>query len=110
MTMQPTGGHRESEASTEQLKDDLRHLSQTVEELVKATADDSRGHITEARERAQQRLSETRAKLEARGEKFYESARDQMDCCDRYVRDNPWTSIGIGAGVGVVIGLLIGRR
>ncbi|MCK0743925.1 DUF883 family protein [Chromohalobacter nigrandesensis] len=110
MAMQPTGNQRESEASTEQLKNDLRQLSQTVEELVKATSDDSRGHISEARERAQQRLNETRAKLEARSEKVYESAREQMDCCDRYVRENPWTSIGIGAGVGVVIGLLIGRR
>ena len=109
MTMQPTG-QRERDASTEQLKDDLRHLSQTVEELVKVTADDSRGHITQARERAQQRLTETRAKLEARGEKVYDNARDQIDHCDRYVRDNPWTSIGIGTALGVVVGMLIGRR
>ena len=28
----------------------------------------------------------------------------------RYVRDNPWQSIGIAAGVGLLLGLLIGRR
>ncbi|XKE44154.1 DUF883 family protein [Halomonas organivorans] len=100
--------------TTRQLKEDLQHLSQTVEELVNATADDSRHNIKELRERAERRLNETRARLEARGERAYQDARDtvthQADACDRYVHDHPWTSIGIGAAVGVVVGLLIGRR
>lgn len=113
MTMQSIGGNgseREREASTEQLKEDLRNLSQTVEELIHATADDSRSNISEMRERAQQRLQETRGRLEARGEKLYASAKDQMDATDQYVHENPWTSIGIGAAAGVVLGLLLGRR
>ncbi|GHB29476.1 DUF883 family protein [Salinicola rhizosphaerae] len=115
MTMQPVGGNgsdaqREREASTDQLKEDLRNLSHTVEELIHATAEDSRGNIAELRERAQQRLHETRERLEARGEKIYASAREQVDATDRYVHENPWTSIGIGAAAGVVLGLLLGRR
>lgn len=113
MTMQPVGGNppeREREASTEQLKEDLRNLSHTVEELIHATADDSRSNIAELRERAQKRLQDTRARLEARGEKIYASAKEQMDATDRYVHENPWTSIGIGAAAGVVLGLLLGRR
>ncbi|RTQ99649.1 DUF883 family protein [Halomonas nitroreducens] len=100
--------------STRQLKEDLHNLSQTVEELVSATADDSRNNIKELRARAEQRLQDTRSRLEARGERAYHDARDsvthQADACDRYVHDNPWTSIGIGAAVGVVVGMLIGRR
>ncbi|WP_111412454.1 DUF883 family protein [Billgrantia lactosivorans] len=100
--------------TTRQLKEDLHQLSHTIEELVSATADDSRSNIKELRERAEKRLKETRARLEARGERLYGEARDtlhhQADACDRYVHDNPWTSIGIGAAVGVVIGMLIGRR
>ncbi|MGB8713876.1 MAG: DUF883 family protein [Onishia taeanensis] len=102
------------DTSTDQLKSDLEHLTHTLEELVNATADDSRSNIKEMRERAEQRLKDTRAHLEARGERLYSDARDnvreQADACDKYVHDNPWTSIGIGAGVGVVIGMLIGRR
>ncbi|MGO2132369.1 MAG: DUF883 family protein [Halomonas sp.] len=100
--------------STHQLQEDIQHLTDTVEEMLKATADDSRSNIKEMRENAEKRLTAARARLEARGEELYHSARDtvtdQADACDRYVRDNPWTSIGIGAGVGVVIGMLIGRR
>jgi ElaB/YqjD/DUF883 family membrane-anchored ribosome-binding protein len=29
---------------------------------------------------------------------------------DVYVHDNPWWFIGIAAGVGVIVGLLTGRR
>jgi ElaB/YqjD/DUF883 family membrane-anchored ribosome-binding protein len=29
---------------------------------------------------------------------------------DEYVHDNPWKAIGVSAGIGLVIGLLIGRR
>lgn len=103
-----------TQESTQQLKEDLQHLSQTIEELVNATADDSRSNIKELRTRAEKRLKDTRERLEARGERLYGEARDNVteraDACDRYVHDNPWTSIGIGAGVGVVIGMLIGRR
>ncbi|MDZ7852358.1 MAG: DUF883 family protein [Halomonas sp.] len=100
--------------STQQLREDLNQLTQTIEELVNATADDSRSNIKELRERAEKRLKDTRERLETRGERIYDEAREnvtqQADACDRYVHENPWTSIGIGAGVGVVIGMLIGRR
>lgn len=103
-----------TDSSTEQLKADLHHLTQTIEELVSATADDSRSNIKELRERAEKHLHDTRSRLEARGEKLYEEARDtvreQVDACDQYVHDNPWSSVGIAAATGVVIGLLIGRR
>ncbi len=27
-----------------------------------------------------------------------------------YVRENPWTGVGIGAAIGVVLGVLLSRR
>ncbi|MCC5882444.1 MAG: DUF883 domain-containing protein [Halomonas sp.] len=100
--------------TSRQLREDLHQLTRTIEELVSATADDSRSNIKELRERAEKRLKDTRDRLEARGERLYDEARDTMheqaDAVDRYVHDNTWTSIGIGAAVGVVIGVLLGRR
>lgn len=99
---------------SEQLKEDLRQLSETVEELVNATAKDASSEMSDLRARAESRLKDTRSRLEAQGEKIYTETRDslshQADCCDRYVHDNPWTSIGIGAAAGVVVGLLLGRK
>ncbi|WP_084488190.1 DUF883 family protein [Cobetia crustatorum] len=112
MAMQKIGDHTTSatNANTEQLKDDLRHLSQTVEDLIHASAEDSRDSMKEARARAQTRLEATRARLSEQGDRIAASARQSADCTDRYVHDNPWTSIGIGAAAGVVFGILLGRR
>lgn len=109
MAMFPIGQH-EKEANTAQLKEDLRNLSRTVEELVSATANDSRSNVKELRDRAEKRLHETRTRLESRGEMLYDDVRDNVDLCDRYVHENPWTSIGVGTALGVVVGMLIGRR
>ena len=38
------------------------------------------------------------------------SRRFASKVADNYVHDNPWTAIGIAAGVGVVLGMLISRR
>ncbi|MFI0472908.1 YqjD family protein [Halomonas sp. HMF6819] len=104
----------DSSARADQLKNDLRYLSETVEELVSATSKDASGEMRGLRERAERRLKETRSRLESAGEHLYEDTREsltnQVDCCDRYVRENPWTSMGIGAAAGLVAGLLLGRR
>lgn len=104
----------DSSIRAEQLKEDLRYLSETVEELVNATSKDASGEMRDLRERAERRLKDTRDRLEAKGERLYDETREslshQVDCCDRYVHEKPWTSIGIGAAAGVIIGMLLGRR
>lgn len=49
---------------------------------------------------ARQRLNETWAGVN-------EQAKYAAEYADETVRNNPWTSVGIGFGVGVVIGALI---
>lgn len=36
--------------------------------------------------------------------------RECVETTDTYVRENPWQAVGIAAGIGLVIGLLMGRR
>ncbi|MCM2972785.1 MULTISPECIES: DUF883 family protein [Larsenimonas] len=112
MAMQPIDPNdpKSNEVSKEQLYDDLRQLSQTVEELMQATADDSRENVSKLRERAELRLNEARERLSQKGEVVREQAMEKFDCADHYVHENPWSSVGIAAGVGVVVGLLLGRR
>jgi ElaB/YqjD/DUF883 family membrane-anchored ribosome-binding protein len=33
-----------------------------------------------------------------------------MRTTDLYVRDNPWQAVGIAAGLGLIVGLLLRRR
>jgi ElaB/YqjD/DUF883 family membrane-anchored ribosome-binding protein len=94
----------------EKLIDDLRVVASDVEELLRATAHQGGERIAEARARAEESLRAAQARLQEAGVDMMDYTRDAAQSADRYVRDNPWQSIGIGAGVGLLIGYLIGRR
>jgi len=99
-----------AEASVDKLMEDLRQVVVDVEELLKATAGQAGERVSEARQRAEQTLRATRKRLgELEGEAV-ERAREAAGEADRYVRENPWQSIGIAAGVAFLIGVLVSRR
>ena len=99
-----------AEASVNKLMDDLRQVIVDVEELLKATAGQAGERVSEARQRAEQTLRATRLRLgELEGEAL-DHAREAAGEADRYVRENPWQSIGIAAGVAFLVGVLISRR
>lgn len=73
------------------------------------------GHtVGEAAASAAQRMSETldqgRAALADMQTALAERTRECIQTTETYVRDNPWQAVGIAAGIGLVVGLLIGRR
>ncbi len=39
-----------------------------------------------------------------------ETGKEMADSADAYVQENPWKSVAISAGVGVLIGMLIARK
>lgn len=90
-------------APTEKLAADVRILASDVEELLKATATQAGERIAEVRARTQAAIVNARTVA-------IEQSRQTARATDQYVRQNPWTAIGISAGVGLLVGLLIGRR
>jgi ElaB/YqjD/DUF883 family membrane-anchored ribosome-binding protein len=96
----------EIEESTERLLQDLKAVVHDGEELLKAGAQDLSERGVAARERLAAALEvakDTRRKLE---EKAIASAR----ATDQLIRENPYQSIGIAFGVGMLLGVLINRR
>ena len=96
--------------SREKLMEDLRVVAADVEELLRATANQTGERIGEARARAEESLRAVRAKLEEAGVDVAARAREAAAATEGYVRDNPWQSLGIAAGVGFLVGYLLGRR
>jgi ElaB/YqjD/DUF883 family membrane-anchored ribosome-binding protein len=39
-----------------------------------------------------------------------DQTRKAVGAADDYVRDNPWQSIAVAAGVGFLVGMLVSRR
>lgn len=98
------------EASTQKLMNDLRAVIADAEALMAATAETAGAEVREARARAEETLDQARARLESFEEELQAHAKAALDDADAYVRQNPWQSLGIAAAVGLVLGLLIGRR
>jgi ElaB/YqjD/DUF883 family membrane-anchored ribosome-binding protein len=80
-----------------------------AEELLRATAGVAGEKVSAVRERVQENLASARVRLAAAEEDLVAKAREAAKVTDQYVHDNPWKAVGIGAAVGVIVGMLIGR-
>ena len=102
-----------SEATSVQkdkLMADLQLVLADAEALLAATADDANSAVAELRGRVQTTLSNAKTSLiEAQGT-VIDKAKAAAKVTDVYVHENPWKSVSIAAGAGLLIGLLVGRR
>lgn len=99
-----------SDVTTEQLVQDLKVVLSDAEALLKATSAQTGEKIQEVRARAEESLRQARERLTEVEEEALRRARELADATEEYVRDNPWQSVGIAAGIGLVLGILISRR
>lgn len=96
--------------SSQKLVTDLRILAADAEELVKATAAQTGDRIVEARGKIQQSVANLKPRLAEAQAVITENAKMAANSADAMVREEPWIAIGVAAGVGLLLGLLIGRR
>ncbi|HZW24559.1 MAG TPA: DUF883 family protein [Gallionella sp.] len=99
----------ENEIGKEKLMQDLRVVVADAEELLRATAGQAGEKVSSARERIQESLVAAKVRLIAAEEAVVEKTKQAAKATDEYVHENPWKSVGIAAGVGLVIGMLISR-
>jgi len=97
-------------AGKEKLIADLQRVIADAEELMQATAHQTEGKVVELREHINDNLRQARHKLADAEDAIKEKTREMARATDDYVHEHPWPSMGAAAGVGLVIGLLIGRR
>lgn len=99
-----------SAVTKDKLIADLRVVIADAEELLKATANQAGEKVDELRARVRENLANARLKLADAEAAVIDKTRAAARATDDYVHDHPWKSVGVAAGVGFVIGLLIGRR
>ncbi len=99
----------ENEISKEKLMQDLRVVVADAEELLRATAGQAGEKISEVRDRIQDNLISAKENLAAAQESVVAKTKQAARVTDEYVHENPWKAVGIAAGVGLVVGMLISR-
>ena len=86
------------DAASDKLMDEFREVVAAAEELLNAASGDPE-RMQELRGRAEEALRKARARIEGAGFQL-----------EAQVRDHPLASVGIAAGVGLVVGLLLARK
>lgn len=89
---------------------DMRTVISDAENLLRATANQAGEQIAVARERIQDSLHQAKVKLAEAEAVVRERAAQAARYTDEYVHDNPWHAIGVAAGIGLVLGILLARR
>lgn len=99
----------EGEISKEKLMQDLRVVVADAEELLRATAGQAGEKVSAARERIQENLEAAKERLAAAQETVVIRTKQAAKATDEYVHENPWKAVGIAAGAGLIVGMLISR-
>ena len=92
------------------IDDDLELLSETLEEVLRSSGDPADQKYIELKARAERALEEVRNRVSHASDSYYYRAKKAVCRADDYVHEKPWRGIGVGATVGVVMGLLLARR
>ncbi len=96
--------------TSEHLRDELKSLADTLEEVLNSSSDKSKEELGKLRSKAERALKDSRYRLGETSDAIAQQTREAAARADEYVRDNPWTGVGIGAAVGLVLGVLLSRR
>ena len=95
-----------NEANMGKLIDDLRILSNDAEAILQATAGQTGDKMQEIRGRLAATLESAKASYRRLEEKTVAGAK----AADKTIREHPYESIGPAFGVGLLVGVLVGRR
>jgi ElaB/YqjD/DUF883 family membrane-anchored ribosome-binding protein len=92
--------------ANQRLVGDLKAVARDAGELVKATSGQAGEKIGEVRNRLAAAADTAKATYQRLGDKTVTTAK----ATDRCIRDHPYETIGVAFGLGLLIGVLVGRR
>ena len=97
-------------ASRDKLLADLKILMADADAYLRASAGQAGEAYAAARAKLEATLRSAKTQLAEATRELAERSRAAVQAADGYVHQNPWQSIGLGAAVGLLLGLMIGRR
>jgi ElaB/YqjD/DUF883 family membrane-anchored ribosome-binding protein len=98
------------ERSRDALVKDFSDVLVEAETLLKQAAKESGEKATDLRSQVETKLRSAKLKLQELQDEALDQAKVAARVTDDYVHDNPWQAIGVAAAIGLLVGLVIGRR
>jgi len=97
-------------SSKEKLIADMKVVVSDAEEILRATAGVAGEKMADLRERIGERLRDARLRIDDAEAALVDKTKAAARAADDFVNENPWQAVGIAAGIGVLLGIIIGRR
>ncbi len=98
------------EVTMDTLRSDLATVMRDAEALLKASTEQGGAKADEARAKIRESLQHAKARLLEAERAAVRHGEEAVAATETRIRNNPWQSVGIAAGVGLVIGVLLARR
>lgn len=92
------------------IKRSFADVIDAAEELLRASGDEASADCRRARKVLDENLRAAKAHLSEQADEFLADTKALGRKGNRIVHDNPWTSIGIGAAIGLIAGVLLRGR
>lgn len=99
-----------STSAQEQLVSDIKSVISEAEDMLGATADQAGEKMGQLRDRIKVRLADAKIRLLRAEEVLVAKTKASAQATDEFVHESPWAAVGIAAGAGLLIGMLIARR
>ena len=89
---------------------ELRNFIADIEDLITSMTSLSGEDLERAKEKLALRIEAAKESLTEVSNQIADRARQSARATDTYVHDHPWQSVGIGAILGLLVGLAVSRR
>jgi ElaB/YqjD/DUF883 family membrane-anchored ribosome-binding protein len=99
-----------SNNSKQKFVTDMKIVVSDAEEILRATAGVAGEKMGDLRDRIGERLRDAKLRLADAEAAVVDRTKAAARATDDYVNENPWQAVGIAAGVGLLLGIIIGRR
>jgi ElaB/YqjD/DUF883 family membrane-anchored ribosome-binding protein len=114
MNTEQSTSQETSTEGREKLVDDLKTVMKDAEDLLRGTGQQMGRQMDagyrSARERFESTLQNAKISLSGAQGKLADQSKDAMEMTQKYVQENPWQAVGIGALAGVALGILLSRK
>ncbi len=89
---------------------DFRAMIADSEDLLKAATSMSGEGLAAARVKFEEKVSRAKTALAQASQPMLDKTRDTAAAANGYVREHPWSAIGVAVAAGLLVGFLAARR
>ena len=99
-----------ADSSKQKFVSDMKVVVSDAEEILRATAGVAGERMVDLRERIGERLRDAKLRIADAEAALVDKTKAAARATDDYANENPWQAVGIAAGIGLLLGIIIGRR